>query len=192
MNESDISQKGMSDLSSFDNSWYQPGGSVVKRVLWYLTNAILFKSSWFLLGSLKVSILRAFGAKIGKGLIIKPCVNIKYPWRLSIGDHCWIGENVWIDNLADVTIDNHVCLSQGAMLLTGNHNYKVSSFDLMIGEIQLEDGAWIGAQTTVCPGITIGSHAVLSVGSVATSDLEPSWMYQGVPAEKRKKRVIES
>lgn len=192
MNQSHTSQTGMSDLSGFDNSWYKPGGSVLKRILWYFTNALFFKSSWFLAGSAKVSMLRLFGAKVGKGLVIKPCVNIKYPWRLSIGDYCWLGENVWIDNLADVKIGNHVCISQGAMLLTGNHNYKVPSFDLMIGEIQLEDGAWIGAQTTVCPGITAGNHSVLSVGSVATSDLEPFWIYQGVPAEKRKERIIES
>ena len=191
MNQKDISQTGVSDLSSFDNSWYKPGGSVGKRVFWYLTNAIFFKSSWFLSGSAKVFLLRLFGAKVGKGLVIKPCVNIKYPWRLTIGNHCWIGENVWIDNLADVTVGNHVCLSQGAMLLTGNHNYKRSSFDLMVGKITLMDGAWIGAQTTVCPSVTVDSHAVLSVGSVATADLEAYWIYQGVPAEKQKKRMIE-
>ena len=78
---------------------------------------------------LKIYLLKIFGAKIGKGVIIKPGVNIKYPWNLYIGDHVWIGENVWIDNLDDVIINNHVCVSQGAMLLCGNHNYKKSSFN---------------------------------------------------------------
>ncbi|MDP5171927.1 MAG: putative colanic acid biosynthesis acetyltransferase [Bacteroidia bacterium] len=171
-----------SDLSTFDNSWYQPGGSRVKRGLWYFTNILFFLNPWNPFSGLKCRLLRAFGANIGVGVIIKPSVNIKYPWRLHVGDHCWIGENVWIDNLAEVRIGNHVCLSQGAMLLTGNHNYKIPSFDLMLGAITLEDGSWIGAQSVVCPGVTISSHAILAVGSVATKDLDPYIIYQGNPA----------
>ena len=72
----------------------------------------------------KAIILRVFGAKVGKGLVIRTHVRIKQPWRLSIGDHVWIGESVWIDNLVQVAIASNVCLSQGAFLLTGNHDYK--------------------------------------------------------------------
>lgn len=72
-----------------------------------------------------------FVAKIGKVAVIKPLVNIKYPWRLKIGNNVWIGENVWIDNLDDVTIANNVCIiSQFSLLLSGNNNYKEQSFDL--------------------------------------------------------------
>ncbi len=181
---------GNSRLDQFDNSWYQPGGSTFKRLLWYLVNTIFFINPLNPLSSLKVALLRAFGAKVGRGVIIKPGVNIKYPWRLSVGDHCWIGERVWIDNLADVTLEDHVCLSQGAMLLTGNHNYKTPSFDLMIGEIILKSGSWVGARSTVCPGVTLQSHAILSVGSVATSDLDPYGIYQGVPAERVRERNL--
>ena len=56
--------------------------------------------------------MRLFGASVGKGVIINPRVNIKYPWKLVIGSNVWIGEKVWIDNLADVTIGDNVCLSQ--------------------------------------------------------------------------------
>jgi putative colanic acid biosynthesis acetyltransferase WcaF len=176
------------DLSTFDNRWYQPGGSAFKRLLWYLVNALFFINPLNPLVGLKVALLRAFGAKIGQGVIIKPGVNIKYPWRLWVGDHCWIGERAWIDNLADVRLGDHVCLSQGCMLLTGNHNYKSPAFDLMLGPITLENGSWIGAQATVCPGVTVGSHAILSVGSVATKDLEAWQVYQGVPAEVVRER----
>ena len=85
----------------------------------------------------------------------------------------WIGENVWIDNLAQVTIEDHVCISQGAMLLCGNHNYKKTTFDLMVNEIILEEGVWIGAKSVVCGGVRCKTHAILSVGSIANIDLEP-------------------
>ena len=142
------------------------------------------------ISSVKVRLLRCFGAKIGKGVVIKPSVNIKYPWNLSIGDYTWIGENVWIDNLVQVTIGSDVCVSQGAMLLCGNHNYKKSTFDLMVGKIVLEDGCWVGAQSVVCPGVTLHSHAVLGVASVANKNLDAYTIYQGNPAHMVRKRII--
>ena len=176
------------NLAIYNNSWYKPG-SAVKRVLWHYTNAIIFKSGLFPFYSLKVFFLRAFGAKIGRGVHIKPFVTIKYPWFLSIGDHVWIGENVWIDNLANVTIGSNVCISQGAILLTGNHNYKKSGFDLSIKNINIEDGTWIGAKAIVCPGVTCKNHSILTVGSVAIKDLESYSVYAGNPAEKMKDRL---
>ena len=178
-----------SDLSKFNNDWYQPGGTI-KRTCWFYINAIFFQTNLFPFSGLKVYLLRLFGAKVGKGVFIKPAINIKYPWFLEIGDYVWIGENVWIDNLTQVTIGNNVCISQGAMLLTGNHNYKLQSFDLMVGNIILEDGVWIGAKSVVCPGITCATHSILSVGSIATKNLESFGIFQGNPAIKIKERII--
>jgi len=178
------------DLSRFNNSWYKPGSSKLKQTLWFVVNSLFFRNSLNPFSRLKCWLLRCFGAEVGKKVNIKPAVNIKYPWRLSIGDYSWIGENVWIDNLEDVIIGNNCCISQGAMLLCGNHDYQKDSFDLITGKIVLEDGAWVGAQTTVCPGVTIKTHAVLSVGSVATKDLESYTVYQGNPAQPVRKRTI--
>lgn len=180
------------DFTQYNNSWYDPGGDKLKHIVWYLVNNCCVNSGWLVIRSIRVLLLRLFGAKIGKGVVIKPHVNIKYPWRLSIGNNVWIGENVWIDNLANVTVGDNVCISQGAMLLCGNHNYKKTSFDLMIGEIKLEEGVWVGAQSVVCPGVTMKSHSVLSVGSVATKDCEAYSIYQGNPAVKVKDREIEN
>ena len=92
-------------------------------------------------------------------MVIKPSVNIKYPWRLTIGSFVWIGEGVWIDNLENVVIGDNVCISQGAMLLCGNHNYKKTTFDLIVGSITLEDGVWVGAQSVAVSFRSIGiSH----------------------------------
>jgi putative colanic acid biosynthesis acetyltransferase WcaF len=177
------------DLASFNNAWYKAGRSGLTRTIWYCVNIIFFRS-FFPFYAPKRSLLRLFGAEIGKGVIIKPHVSIKYPWKLVIGNYVWIGEKVWIDNLAQVTLGNNSCLSQGALILCGNHNYKRSSFDLVVGEITIDDGAWVGAKATVCPGVKMGNHSILTVGSVATSNLEEYWIYQGNPAQKLRMREI--
>lgn len=183
--------KNISRLDRYNNSWYRPRSSGMKHLLWYFTNILIFINPLNPFSGFKIVLLRLFGATVGKGVRINPAVNIKYPWLLEIGDYSWIGERVWIDNLAKVTIGNNCCLSQGAMLLTGNHNYKKTTFDLMVKEIHMEDGTWAGAQSTVCPGVTLKSHSILSVGSVATTDLEPYSIYQGNPAVKVRQRNIE-
>ena len=164
-----------SDLSKFDNSWYHPGAAW-KRMSWYFVNVLFLKSSLLPFSSLRVMLLRLFGARIGKGVVIKPSVNIKYAWKLEVGDYSWIGENVWIDNLAEVKIGANVCISQGAMLLCGNHDYKKETFNLMIGGI--------------IPGVTLHSHAVLGVASVAHHDLDAFTIYHGNPAKEVRKRII--
>ncbi|TPV35735.1 colanic acid biosynthesis acetyltransferase WcaF [Paucihalobacter ruber] len=177
------------DLSSFDNSWYQPG-SFIKRLLWLVVSALFFEHSLAIWNGLKRFWLRVFGAQLGVGVVIKPHVKIKYPWKLSIGNHCWIGEKVWIDNLDQVILEDNVCISQGALLQCGNHNYKTSTFDLMIAPIILKEGSWIGAKSCVAPGVTVGSHAILTIGSIATKNLEPYKIYTGNPAVFKKDRVF--
>ncbi len=176
--------------SEFNNSWFHPGRGFLFRLLWYVVNVTIFQSYLFPFYRFKIFLLKIFGARIGLGVIIKPNVNIKYPWNLDIGSHVWIGENVWIDNLVNITIGDNVCISQGAMLLTGNHNYSSKNFDLICKSITLEEGVWIGAKSVVCPGVLCKSHSVLTVGSVATKDLAPYSIYQGVPALLMRNRVI--
>jgi len=178
---------GKQQLAQFDNSWYNPGGSSFKRVLWYITNAVFFNSS-FPINGIKLFLLKLFGCKVGRGIVLKPHVNIKYPWKLTIGNHVWIGESVWIDNLDEIFIGDNVCISQGALLLCGNHNYKKTGFDLITGKIKIDESAWIGAKSIVCPGVTIGENAILMVNSVATRDLDPNGIYRGNPAIKVKER----
>ncbi|MDZ4663805.1 MAG: WcaF family extracellular polysaccharide biosynthesis acetyltransferase [Bacteroidota bacterium] len=179
------------DLSKFNNSTFDTGGNAISRTIWYFINVIVLKGPMPFMRP-KRFWLRVFGAKVGKGLVIKPHVSVKYPWNLEIGDNVWIGENVWIDNLGKIKIGSNVCISQGAMIMSGNHNFSKSNFELMVKEISIEDGAWLGAKSLVCQGVTVGSHAVLSVSSVASENLEPYSIYRGNPATKIKDRVIES
>lgn len=178
------------DLSKYNNQWYQTGRGPFVRLLWYFVNAIFINSYLIPSSSVKVFILRLFGARIGKACVIKPKVNIKYPWKLELGNYVWIGECVWIDNLENVKIGSNSCLSQGAMLLCGNHNYKLETFNLMVGKIILEEGCWVGARSLVGPGVTMNSHSILSVQSIATSDLDAYGIYIGIPAKFIKQRVI--
>ena len=180
---------GQTDLSRYDISWYKPGPRW-KVVLWFLTNSVFLNNYLPLPISLKVSILRLFGAKIGQNVVIKPAVNIKYPWLLQVGNYVWIGEQVWIDNLSELIIGNNVILSQGAMLLTGNHDYRRPTFDLTTRPITLDNGVWIGAKAVVCSGVRCQSHAVLAVNSVATHSLNAYGVYQGNPAVYVRQREI--
>ena len=138
-------------LDCYDNSWYRPGASLLKRTMWMLIGQPLFASPWLLSSSLRVLVLRLFGARIGKGVVIKPSVLVKYPWHLELGDHCWIGEGSWIDNLTTVQVGANACISQGAYLCTGNHDWSEPGFDLRIAPIQLGEGAWAGAKSILAP-----------------------------------------
>lgn len=169
-----------------DNASYRTtiyiGASRPKQLAWYFINILFFKNSFNLLSSLKVALLKLFGAQLGQGVVIKPSVNIKYPWKLRVGDHSWIGEEVWIDNLSDVVIGKNVNLSQGCLLLTGSHDHTRQTFDYLSHPITLEDGVWIGAKAVVFGGVTCRSHSILGLNSVAEKDLEPYTIYKGNPA----------
>jgi putative colanic acid biosynthesis acetyltransferase WcaF len=179
------------DLSRFNNADFPKGAGSVKMMLWYFTNALFFLNPLFPFRGPKPVLLRLFGAKVGRGVVIHPGVNIKYPWKLSIGDHVWIGQRAWLDNIDHLMIGDHVVISQGAMIIQGSHNYKKVDYPTMSGPVVLEHGSWVGAGAMVMLGVTLRSHSVLSAGSVATKDLEPYMIYQGNPAQPVRERVIE-
>ena len=178
------------DLSKYSCGNFDRGTDRLRESLWVLMNLFLFQLCPLKVSGFKCAVLRAFGAKIGRGVVIKPRVTITLPWKLAVGDHVWLCEECGVLNLAPVTIASHVCVSQRAFLCTGNHNYKSPAFDLRVKPIQVQAGAWLGACTFVGPGVTIGSHAVLTAGSIATKDLEPFGIYQGNPAVKISERII--
>ena len=160
------------------------------RRLWYLTNALFLLNPLNPSSTLKVMVLRLFGARVGKGVMLKPGINVKYPWHLVLGDHVWIGEGVWLDNLAPITIGSHSCVSQGAYLGTGNHDWRDPAFGLIVKPITLGNGVWVGARVILLPGVTIGTHAVVTAGAVISMDAEPYMIYKGNPAVAVKARTI--
>lgn len=166
------------------------GTSRIKQVLWYLVNILFFKNPLNMFSGSKIFLLKLFGATMGKGVVIKPSVNIKFPWKLTIGDHSWIGEHVWIDNLSTVTIGPHVVLSQGCLLVSGSHDYGRTTFDFLSSPIVLEEGVWICARAVVLGGSVCRSHSILTAGSVSGKELQPYTIYTGVPATAVKTRTV--
>lgn len=169
---------------------YTPGTSLFKQLLWFYIGSPIVMGYWIPLSSIKVKVLRLFGASIGQKVRIKPGVRVKFPWRLSVGDNAWIGEQVWIDNLAPVAIAHDVCISQGAYLCTGNHDWSSETFDLRLGPIKIEHSAWIGAKAVVGPDVTVEAGAVLTINSVASRTLAAWMIHTGNPAQPIKKRAI--
>ncbi len=168
-------------LRDFRNPQFSRGRSFVVELAWMSVSA-LFVRSWIPGSAHRRILLRLFGAGIGQGVIVKPGVRVKFPWRLKVGDDSWIGEDAWIDNLAMVEIGSDCCISQGVYLCTGDHDWSKPTFDLKTGAIRIEDQAWIAAKAVVRPGVSVGSGAVLTLGSVATKDLAAWKVYQGNPA----------
>ncbi|SDL82075.1 WcaF family extracellular polysaccharide biosynthesis acetyltransferase [Aliiruegeria lutimaris] len=164
-------------LDRFESSNFDRGASKLTEFAWMLTQAWFF-GSWLPGSGWRGKILRVFGATIGTGVVIKPRVTIKFPWRLTVGDHVWIGERVWIDNLAHVVLDNHSCISQGAYLCTGSHDWKDQQFGLVTKPINVGPGAWVGARATLAPGAVLEDGAVLAIGALGIGRLAAMTVYR--------------
>jgi putative colanic acid biosynthesis acetyltransferase WcaF len=165
------------DLGAYRRPVIPGNRGVAWRIAWYLASALLFQSALVLPSRCKASLLRRFGARVGRGLVIKPRVTIKYPWFLELGDHVWLGEGVWIDNHTTVALGSDVCISQGAYLFTGNHDYNDPRFRFFCQPITAEDGTWVGARAVVCPGSVLGRMSVVGAGVVWSGVTEPGAVY---------------
>lgn len=169
-------------LATYDNSGFSTGASFIRNLLWYFVGGLIFETRWFPFRSLKVVMLRWFGSHVGFGVVIKPQVRIKFPWRLRVGDHTWIGQHVWIDNLALVELGNDVCVSQGAFLCTGSHDHSSSTFALITRPIRIEDGAWVAAKAIVLGGVTVGPESLVAAGAVVLHDVPANTIVAGNPS----------
>ena len=178
------------DLSSYDNAWYSSGRSRVVEALWFFLGLPVVRSRILPSSSIRSFVLRRFGATVAHGVVLKPGIRVKYPWLLSIGDHSWIGEDVWIDNLVTVTIGRNVCISQGSYLCTGSHDWSDKSFGLLVEPITLEDGSWVGARAVICPGVKIEHCGIAAAGSVVTKSIPAFEIHAGNPAHLLRRRAF--
>ena len=160
------------------------------EALWYVSKCVFFLSPLPWPTRFKCTLLRWFGAKIGGGVVIKPRVNIHFPWKLAVGDHSWIGEEVLIQNFEPCTIGNHCCISQRSFLCGGNHDYTDPYFKYRNGPVTIESGAWVGAQCFVAPGVTVGQNSVVVAGSIVTKNTPENMVCSGNPCQAIKPRII--
>ena len=173
---------GQMDLSIYDSSGFDRGAARWREAVWLLVRFLFFQNAFPWPSSLRCALLRAFGSKIGRNVVIRSNVNISFPWRLTIGDHVWIGEDVGILTLAQVTIESNVCISQRAYLCTGSHDFRREDFKLQAAPITVRKGSWIAAASFIAPGVEIGSDAVVSAGSVVFESVAPNSFVRGNPA----------
>ena len=157
-------------LAGFTGAGYDKGRNVVWQIAWMVASGALTTRWWCPL-RLRLAILRAFGAQIGTGVLIRHNVRIHWPWKLAVGDNSWIGEDVWILNLEPVTIGSDVCISQAVLLCTGSHDRRSPTFEFDNAPIVVEDGAWIAARATVLRGVRIGPDAVVGATTLVTRDV---------------------
>ena len=178
------------DLSVPDNTELVRGAPLWREALWFFIGLPLLRCSLIPFSGFRSWLLRLFGARIGKGVYSKTGLRVKFPWYLEVGDYSWLGEDLWIDNLAPVTIGPHVCLSQGVYLCTGNHDWSLTNMKLFRKPIVCERGSWVGARAVVCPGVVIGEGAIVTVGSVAARNVPPYEIHAGNPAAFVRRRVL--
>lgn len=169
-------------LGSFRNEWFQPGRSKAWQIAWFLFGATILRCRVLPSSGIRVRLLRMFGAQVGSGVVIRPGVKVKFPWHLRVGDHTWIGEDCWIDNLTTVELGSNVCVSQGAYFCTGNHDWSDPSFGLIVKPITVRDGAWVGAKAILAPGVVMDYCSIASAGSVMMGEAKAYGIYAGNPA----------
>lgn len=169
------------DLYKLPSDW-NPGANPFIYLLWFCIGSPVLSTRWLPGSGWRVWLLRSFGSQIGSGCRLKTGLRVKFPWRFIVGNHCWIGEDTWIDNLVLVELSNRVCISQGVYFCTGNHDYRSPGFDLCAKKIFISSDVWIAARSVLAPGSFVGLGAVVALGSVVSGKVPPGVIVRGNPA----------
>jgi len=167
------------------------GKSAVIVQLWWIVQAFFFKTSPQICYGWRRFLLRLFGAKIGKKVIIRPTVKVTYPWKVSIGDYSWIGDDVVLYSLGEIEIGENVVISQKSYICTGSHDYLKEDFPVFEKKIIIEDECWLATDVFVAPGITIKKGTVVGSRSSVYKDLPANKVCIGNPTKIIRDRKIE-
>jgi putative colanic acid biosynthesis acetyltransferase WcaF len=149
--------------------------------VWWLVQAILFHPSPQVFYGWRRFLLRLFGARVGKGVLIRPSVTVTYPWKLTIGDWSWVGDNATLYTLGEIVIGDNAVVSQHVYLCAGSHDFARPTFDLYARPVRIEAEAWVAAHAFVGPGVTVGQGAILGACSVAFRDVPAGMICAGNP-----------
>lgn len=180
------------DLSKFKLPPGFRGRSGFTVQLWWLVQQTLFAWSPQFMYPWRRFLLRLFGADIGQHVLVRPTAQITFPWKVKIGDHSWIGDNVTLYSLGEIRIGKNTVVSQRSYLCTGSHDYSSVSFDIYAEPIIVGDEAWIASDVFVSPGVTIGDGCVVGIRSTVIEDLPPRMVCYGSPARPVKDRTTNS
>jgi putative colanic acid biosynthesis acetyltransferase WcaF len=150
--------------------------------IWWMVEATAFRWSPQVLYGWRRWLLRCFGARVGKGVLIRPTTSITYPWKLSLGDHSWIGDDVVLYTLAGIEVGANAVVSQRSYLCTGGHDHRKPTFDLFAQPIRIGAEAWLATDVFVAPGVEIGEGTVVGARSSVFASLPPGVIAMGSPA----------
>ena len=159
--------------------------------LWWIVQGTFFRMSPQFMYGFRRFLLRLFGAKIGKKVIIRPTVRTTYPWKVSIGDFSWIGDDVVLYSLGEIEIGKHVVISQKSYLCTGSHDFEKIDFPIFHKKIQIEDECWLATDVYLAPGVTIGKGTVIGARSSVFKNLPSNSICMGSPAKIIRERIRE-
>jgi putative colanic acid biosynthesis acetyltransferase WcaF len=157
-------------LADFSPGDYDGGRTLSWRVAWFVVQNLVF-DRWWCPSTLRPVLLRLFGAKVGPNCLIRHGVRIHWPWNLELGHDVWIGEYAWLHSLVEIVVEDDVCISQRASIVTGSHHHRDPAFSYDNRPIVLRSGCWIATYGTVLRGVTIGRNSVVGAGAVASQDL---------------------
>ncbi|MBE8991515.1 hormogonium polysaccharide biosynthesis acetyltransferase HpsU [Nostoc sp. LEGE 12450] len=177
------------DLRKYDQSWFDRGRPSWYVLLWWLVQAIAFPLTPQPLNILRCALLRLFGASIGKGVLIRPTARFTYPWKVTIGNYSWIGDNVVLYSLDQIHIGEHCVVSQKSYLCTGTHDFQDPAFGLKTASITINNGAWVAADCFVGPGVQIGANAVIGARSTVLTNMPSGQVCWGSPCRPKTSRI---
>ena len=188
----DLNAEPLIDLRKYDQSWFDRGRPSWYILLWWFLQAVAFPLTPHNADGLRCWLLRCFGAKIGKGVKIRPTARFTYPWKVEIGEYSWIGDDVVLYSLENIAIGRQCVISQKSYLCTGSHNFRDSAFGLIAQPIFVGNGVWIAADCFVAPGVKIGANAVIGTRSSVFNDIPEGQVAWGTPCQPRYRREIEN
>lgn len=180
------------DLRQYNQSWFDRGRPGWFVLLWWLVQAVTFPLTLHQLNGLRCWILRQFGAKIGKGVVIRPTVRVTFPWKLSIGDYSWVGDDVVLYSLDTIQLGSHCVVSQECYLCTGSHDLQDPAFGLHVAPIVIGNGAWVATDCFIAPGVTIGANTVVGARSSVLRDLPSGYVCFGSPCKPHHQRQMKA
>jgi putative colanic acid biosynthesis acetyltransferase WcaF len=175
-------------LDQYNQDWYSRGRSGAVVLLWWLVQGSLFRYSLHPMYRWRSFLLRLFGARIGQGVQVRPTARFTYPWKVSIGDYSWIGDDAEFYSLERIEVGSHCVVSQRSYLCTGSHDITDPAFGLVTKPIVIRDGAWVASDVFVYPGVTVGTMGVAAARSTVTRSIPDGEVHAGTPASFVKQR----
>lgn len=173
------------DLTRYDQSWFDRGRPGWYILLWWFVQGVFFPLSLHPFNGFRVWLLKLFGAKIGQGVVIRPTARFTYPWKITIGNYSWIGDDVVLYSLDRISIASNCVISQKSYLCTGSHDLRDPTFTLVTAPITIADGVWIATDCFIAPGITIGQDVVIGARSSVFKDQPSGQVCWGNPCQPR-------